>query len=139
MEHEPTETSQSALVLIVERDPHIQQLERYFLEQAGFHVEFSHDGEHGLLKAQELRPRILISEILLPRIDGLSICRRIKGDPATQSIRVLLFSILSAAERAYAAGADAFLQKPLNDIELISVVQRLLNLSRNDNGGTPAP
>lgn len=115
-----------ALVLVVERDPHVQTLERYFLEQAGFRVEFADDGESGLHVAQRLRPRIVIAEILLPRLDGLCVCRRLKSDPATRDIVVLLFSILSAEDRARAAGADAFLQKPLEDRSLIHTVERLL-------------
>lgn len=115
-----------ALVLVVERDPHVQTLERYFLEQAGYRVEFAGDGESGLSVAQRLRPRIVIAEILLPRLDGLCVCRRLKSDPATRDIVVLLFSILSAEDRARAAGADAFLQKPLEDRSLIHTVERLL-------------
>lgn len=118
--------SRQALVLVVERDPHIQTLERYFLEQAGYRVEFAADGESGLRAAQMLRPRIVIAEILLPRLDGLCVCRRLKSDPATRDIIVLLFSILSAEDRARAAGADAFLQKPLDERSLVRTVERLL-------------
>lgn len=115
-----------ALVLVVERDPHILLLERYFLEQAGYRVEFASDGAQGLKAAQILRPRIVIAEILLPGLDGLCVCRGIKIDPATRDIPVVLFSILLAADRARVAGADAFLQKPLDDQLLIRTVERLL-------------
>jgi two-component system response regulator MprA len=56
-----------ALLLVVERDPHVRRLERYFLEQAGYAVDFADDGEHGLVRARAERPAIVISEILLPR------------------------------------------------------------------------
>lgn len=131
-------SSDRALVLVVERDPHIKMLEQYFLEQAGYRVEFAGDGELGLKVAQTLRPRIVIAEILLPRLDGLCVCRRIKSDPATRDIVVLLFSILSAADRAQAAGADAFLQKPLDDRLLVSTVERLLGGSAKHAQGEPS-
>jgi two-component system response regulator MprA len=115
-----------ALLLVVERDPHIRTLERYFLEQAGFVVEFSDDGVQGLERARTLRPDILITEILVPHMDGLAVCRTIKGDPATRHILVLVFSILFAEDRARAAGADAFVRKPLDDRLLIESVEKLL-------------
>lgn len=115
-----------ALILVVERDPHVRTLERYFLKQGGYAVEFSDDGVQGLERARSLLPNIVISEILVPRMDGLSVCRALKADPATRHIVVLIFSIPSAAERACEAGADAFLRKPLDDTLLIQSVQQLL-------------
>jgi len=63
-----------ALILVVERNPAVQQLERFFLEQAGYTVEFANDGETALKRAQELKPKILVTEILVPKLDGLSLC-----------------------------------------------------------------
>jgi CheY-like chemotaxis protein len=124
--HHRAEVPERALILVIERDPHMMALERYFLEGAGFRVEFVDDGERGLEVARRLVPAIVVAEILLPRLDGLSVCRRLKGDEATRAIPVLLFSILAAADRARDAGADAFLQKPLDDAALISTVAQLL-------------
>ncbi len=123
-------TQDRALILVVERDPHIKMLECYFLEKAGFRVEFVSDGERGVELARALRPHIVIAEILLPRLDGLSVCRILKSDPATRDIPVLLFSVLSAADRAREVCADAFLRKPLDDAALIRTVEQLL--SRRD-------
>lgn len=123
---DPASTEGKALILVVERDPHVRTLERYFLEQAGYAVEFSDDGVQGLERARALLPNIMISEILVPRMDGLSVCRALKADPTTRQIVVLIFSILAAEERACEAGADAFLKKPLDDTLLIQSVQQLL-------------
>ncbi|HVS62708.1 MAG TPA: response regulator [Thermoanaerobaculia bacterium] len=121
----------SALILVVERDPHVRALERFFLEQAGFHVEFADDGEIGLELAKKLKPQIVLTEILVPRKDGLSVCRELKSDPATAHTIVLVLSMLAAEERALEAGADAFLAKPLNDALLIDSVRRLLDSRRS--------
>ena len=115
-----------ALILVVERDPHVRALERYFLEEAGFAVEFADDGRSALERARRSPPEILICEILVPVLDGLSVCRALKSDPATRSIAVLIFSILAAEERAIEAGADAYLRKPLNDARLVDSVRQLL-------------
>lgn len=115
-----------ALILVVERDEHIRALERYFLEQAGFAVQFADDGASGLDLARELRPSVLITEILIPRMDGLNVCRTLKADAATRDMLVLVFSILAAEERAREAGADGFLRKPLNDVLLVETIEKLL-------------
>ncbi|MFN2426380.1 MAG: PleD family two-component system response regulator [Candidatus Binatia bacterium] len=115
-----------ALILVVEHDPHIKKLERFFLEKAGFRVEFVDDGAQGLARACELLPRIVITEIMLPSVDGLKVCRALKSDPATAHIPILVFSILSAEDRAREAGANAFLRKPLDDERLVDTVTRLL-------------
>jgi len=64
-----------ALILVVERNPAVQRLERFFLEQAGYRVEFARDGAAALAQAQELCPKIVVTEILVPGMDGLSLCR----------------------------------------------------------------
>lgn len=115
-----------AIILVVERDPHIRELERYFLEEAGYVVEFTADGEAALDRARKLHPDIVISEILVAKRDGLSLCRALKESPDTRSIRVLIFSILAASERAREAGADAFLLKPLAENRLVDTVRRLM-------------
>lgn len=133
MSEPPSHSGDSALILVVERDPHVRLLERYFLEEAGFSVEFVEDGHAAVERARVLQPGILISEILVPGIDGLRVCRTIKADPTTRSVAVLIFSILAAEERAIEAGADAFLQKPLNDALLVDSVRRLL--LKHEGGG----
>jgi len=67
-----------------------------------------------------------VTEILVPALDGLALCRRLKADPRTCDVAVLVFSILSAADRAREAGADAFLLKPLAEHTLVRTVQALL-------------
>jgi CheY-like chemotaxis protein len=123
---QPPDPIDKVMILVVERDPHIKKLERFFLEEAGYRVEFADDGMHGLERARALIPRILVTEILLPRLDGLKVCRALKSDPATKGIAVLVFSILAAEDRALEAGADAFLRKPLDDARLVDTVTELL-------------
>jgi CheY-like chemotaxis protein len=122
-----------ALILVVERDKHVRALEQYFLREAGYDVEFAEDGAHALVRAKQVCPRILISEILVPGLDGLSVCRAIKADPDTRHIVVLIFSILAAEERALEAGADGFLLKPIDEMRLVASVEMLLQQHQEDN------
>lgn len=104
----------------------MRELETYFLKEAGFAVTFAADGLEALELARTLRPAIVITEILVPGLDGLALCRRLKADEATKGAAVLVFSLLSAAARAHDAGADAFLPKPLAAQRLIDTVRGLL-------------
>jgi len=115
-----------AIILVVERDPHVRELEEHFLNEAGFSVVFEHDGKGALERAHTIVPDIVITEILVPGLDGLALCRQLKNDPRTRATAVLVFSVLSAAIRASEAGADAFLQKPLADRALVDTVNKLL-------------
>jgi len=125
---------QRVLILVVERNPAVQRLERFFLEQAGYSVEFTNDGISALERARELKPAILVAEILVPALDGLSLCRALKADDATSHILVLIFSHLHAEDRALEAGADAFLIKPLNEELLIETVERLVSRVGKEKG-----
>jgi DNA-binding response OmpR family regulator len=126
-----------AIILVVERDPHVRDLEAYFLNEAGYEVEFAADGVAALSMARALIPRIVITEILVPKLDGLSLCRAIKEDPALADTAVLIFSILAAAARARDAGADAFLMKPLADHRLVDTVRALTAKRRSGSARPP--
>ena len=119
------------LILVVDRDPHIRELEAHFLQQAGFAVDFAADGPTALEHAQKRLPAIIITEILVPKLDGLALCRQLKSHAATKGIAVLVFSILAAAQRAKEAGADAFLSKPLAEHRLVETVHQMLNAAPN--------
>jgi CheY-like chemotaxis protein len=124
---------QRALILVVERNPAVQRLERYFLEQAGYAVEFASDGKSALERARELCPNIVVTEIMVPVLDGLSLCRMLKSEPATAHARVLIFSHLHAEDRAREVGADAFLLKPFTEELLIETVEKLIASPRANN------
>ncbi|HMA04000.1 MAG TPA: response regulator [Gemmatimonadaceae bacterium] len=116
----------SAIILVVERDPHVRDLETYFLNEAGFGVEFAADGEAALAMAREMKPDIIITEVLVPKLDGLALCRAVRQEAALKHTVVLIFSILAAHSRAREAGADAFLMKPLAEQRLVQTVRELL-------------
>jgi len=122
----------TALLLVVERDPHVRALESYFLNEAGFTVEFASDGHSALTRARELRPDIIITEVLVPKLDGLALCRAVRADAELRDIVVLVFSILSVESRAREAGADAFLRKPLAERRLVDTVRDLLLVRRTE-------
>jgi CheY-like chemotaxis protein len=130
-------TQGDALVLVVERDPYVRELEAFFLNDAGYSVDFVADGVAALAAARERKPAIVVTEILVPQLDGLALCRAIKDDPALASTVVLVFSILAAQGRAREAGADAFLMKPLAERQLVHTVRELL-AARGGESASPS-
>ena len=114
------------VILIVERDHIVRELQRFFLEQAGIGVDFVDDGQAALEHARATHPSLVVTEILVPKLDGLTLCRRLREDPVTRDIPVVVFTILAAAARATEAGAAAFLRKPLVAPIFVATVQRLI-------------
>ena len=110
------------IVLIAERDVMVRTLQHVFLERAGLPVEFADDGLSALERARAEPPLVVVAEILIPKLDGLTLCRRLHEDPLTRGIPVIVFSILAAAARATEAGAHAFLRKPLVESTFLAAV-----------------
>lgn len=90
-------------------------------------MEFVEDGYSALDRVRSRSPSAVITEILVPRLDGLALCRSLKGDSLTERVPVLVISMLAAHERARLSGADAFLEKPLEKSSLVAAVRRLID------------
>lgn len=113
-------------IYVVERDRHVRDLIVEFLEPAGFMLRLFDDGVAALAAVRAQAPSLVILEILVPKLDGLGLCRAIKLAPATSDIPVLVLSMLSAHDRAHLAGADGFMLKPIEQGRLLAAVQRLV-------------
>jgi CheY-like chemotaxis protein len=114
-------------ILLVEADVHTRELARAFLSGAGHSVSFAVDGAAAMVEVLESPPDVIVTEIMLRKLDGLSLCKRIKGDPETQQIKVLVVSVLAAVVRSREAGADGFLKKPLTERRLVDAVTSALD------------
>jgi CheY-like chemotaxis protein len=112
--------------MIVEGDAHARELARVFLTSGGHSVTVAGDGAEALARLGEAQPDVIITEIMLRKIDGLALCKRVKGDPGTQHIKVVVFSIMAAMVRSREAGADDFIKKPLTQRKLVDVVASVL-------------
>ena len=100
------------------------------LMKRGFNVMTAADGEEAWAAVREAKPDLVISDMLLPKMDGLELCRRIKSDPELSGTRVILMTAVyrQAAFRAEAgaSGADGFEEKPLNMLALVAKIEGLL-------------
>jgi len=111
-------------ILIAERDPFMQSILRSSLEGM-FDIDFVENGMDVFEKVKKRTPDILVLEILLPTLDGLQVCRRLKSNPSTRNIPVLFFTLLLAEERAKQAGSDGFLLKPFRKETFINAIEHL--------------
>jgi two-component system response regulator MprA len=118
--------SDQAILLLVERDPHVRELAHFFLNEAGFNVHFCEDGLSALDLARKLKPRIVVTEVIVPKLDGLALCRAIKTSDELRHTIVVVFSLLAVEQRAREAGADAFVRKPLGADRLVETVRAVL-------------
>lgn len=118
-----TETDCS--VFVVDKDAHLRELLTEFLSDLGCSLRFFDDGYSALDAARLNPPSLVITEILVPKLDGLSLCRLIKGDHSLGGVRVLILSILSAADRARQSRADGFLTKPIQRSSILESVRAL--------------
>lgn len=116
----------AVLILLVERDPYGASFEEYFLMTEGFEVALVSDTAGAERKADELSPDVIVVELLVSGSTGADLCRRFK---AQGTARILAISSLDARDDALAAGADAFLLKPFDPLQLVSAVKDLLGAS----------
>jgi len=111
----PNAEKESPLVLIVERDRFFRRYLESFFKDLKCEFEFAQDGMTTLKRIKIRTPDLLILDVSLPRIDGLSVCKHIHSDPATAKIPILVFSSIDVKSQALEAGARDFLLKPFDE------------------------
>ena len=120
-----------AKILLVEDDPQAAGILEPILISKGFSVAVARDGLEGLEKIKLLSPDILLLDVNMPRMDGIELCRRIKSDDAIRLTPVVMLTAFSDLEKkleALEAGADDFVNKPYNTVELITRIKSLLKV-----------
>ncbi len=116
-------------VLVVDDDPVIQSLLRVNFEMEGYEVIVACDGVEGLERARNDDPHVVVCDIMMPRMDGLTVARELKADPATADIPILLLSAKAQEADVRAgeeAGADDYVTKPFDPLNLLDRVAALL-------------
>lgn len=120
-------------ILVVDDDPDILQFVRLNLELDGFTVELAGGGREALEKAAAAPPDLMLLDIMMPEIDGLTVLRRLRTDPGTANIPVIVLTARSLAEdrvKGLDLGADDYITKPFDLEELIARVRTVLRRSQ---------
>ena len=116
-------------VLVVDDDPVIIRLLEVNFEMEGFEVVTAVDGMDGVEKCRAEQPDIVVSDVMMPKLNGLELCVALKADPATSGIPVVLLSAKAQVADIRAgldAGADDYVTKPFEPLDLIDRVNKLL-------------
>jgi two-component system phosphate regulon response regulator PhoB len=117
-------------VLIVEDEEDVLELVRYHLDRDGYHIETATSGEEALTKAKAKLPNLVILDLMLPGIDGLTVCKKLKNDSKTEHIPVIMLTakgeetdIVTGLEM----GAEDYVTKPFSPKVLVARVRRVLH------------
>jgi len=117
-------------ILIVEDEESLLKLESILLTSKGYHVEGVADGRAALEAVKNLEPDLVLLDIMLPEIDGFEVCRRIKEDPTTKHIPVIMLTAKKSREdmaRGEQVGADWYITKPFKSAMVIETIQRFIS------------
>jgi CheY-like chemotaxis protein len=126
---DPTDAPQSPRVLVVEDDPETRHFYAGLLSADGFETYEAHNGFQAFAKAIETRPDLVLTDIAVPGLDGIELCRRLRADPQTRGVRILAvtgYDDRHYPDRAVDAGADQVLLKPVDPAFLVSEARRLV-------------
>ena len=145
--HPPTGAAETALpssdsslpqstVLVVDDNPQKVELLAAFLEALPVKIVTAVDGIDALEKVRANHPDLILLDIMMPRMSGFGVCEKLKKDPATRDIQILMVTALKelgAIERATDCGTDDFISKPVNKFELLTRVKSLLRVRHLKN------
>lgn len=120
-------------VLVVEDSPAQREMITNLLRGSGLQVTEAGDGEEALKQVKNSPPDLVVLDIVMPILNGYEVCRRLKSDPQTQNLPVVMCSTKNEEFDRYwgmRQGADAYVSKPFQPSELVGTVKRLLRLER---------
>ncbi len=125
-------------ILVVEDEKNITKVVTYNLEREGYQVITARDGEEGLAKARKELPDLVVLDLMLPKLDGLEVCRQLKSDPKSARIPIIMLTAKTQeADRVVGLemGADDYVAKPFSVRELAARVKAVLR--RGQSSETP--
>lgn len=115
-------------ILLVEDEPVIRELVRSMLSDGHVHVECAANGVEGLKLARQRQFDLILLDVVLPQMDGITLCRMLKSDPHTAGVPLYMLTAKqkkSDVDAATRAGADGYIHKPFRGAELMELVERL--------------
>src|SRR5687768_3871579 len=120
----------SKILIADDNGPNVELLEA-FLADIDCDIAVAVDGRDTLEKVAKFQPDLILLDIMMPKLSGFEVCKKLKQNPATRGIMILMVTALNELgdiERAVDAGTDDFLSKPVNKLELVKRVENMLKL-----------
>jgi len=116
-------------ILIVDDEPSIVISLEYLMKREGYEVAVAGDGEAALAAVAARPPDLVILDVMMPKLNGFEVCRRLRAEPAWRGVRILMLTAKgreSELHKGLSLGADAYVTKPFSTRELVAEVRRLL-------------
>jgi len=126
---ETNDSSQYTVLLVEDISQHLELLEAYMEDVPEARVVTAVNGLEAMQKVQDENPDLVLLDIMMPKMSGFEVCKRIKGDPKTREIVVVMVTALNETadiERAAECGTDDYLSKPVERKALVSLIRNLL-------------
>ena len=126
MESEDLNTDLQDMVVLVDDEPNIRETVAFILEAEGVEVETGADGVEGFEAVRRCKPKVVLLDVMMPRMDGYEVCRTIRSDPALQGVFVMILTARgqkSDEAKALEVGADLYMSKPFDDEVVMQVIR----------------
>ena len=126
-----SESPRRSRVLIADDNEPYRELLEVYLTDIDCDIATAVDGKDTLDQVAKFHPDVILLDVMMPKLSGFEVCQRLKADPATSPIMVLMVTALGELgdiERAVESGTDDFLSKPVNRVELVKRVENMLKL-----------
>ena len=123
-------------VLVVEDEPHIIESLSFLMKRAGYKVRIARDGDAALRTMESETPDLVLLDVMLPRRDGLEVCREIRADDRWRDVRVIMLTARGREldrRKGLEMGADDYILKPFSTTEIVARVEALLQRGRASN------
>ena len=130
----------SESILVVDDDPDVARFVEVNLRSAGYEVQVATDGEEALEKAVDMRPDLVLLDVMMPKLDGFEVAQRLRRDPRTSSCSIIMLTAkaLSADKvLGLSSGADDYIIKPFDPVELLARVKGTLRRAREMRALSP--
>ncbi len=119
----------SVKILVVDDEVPVATVIQANLELEGYEVTTAYDGNQGLLRARELKPDLILLDVMMPEKDGWTVLQELRGDPELYKTPVIMLTALSQESdisRGWESGVDCYLTKPFDPLEMIEICKRIL-------------
>ncbi len=122
--------AENRILIADDNQTNVELLETFLLD-LDCQIEYASDGAETMEKVASFQPDLILLDVMMPKLNGFEVCKKVKSSPETSQIMILMVTALNELgdiERAVEAGCDDFLSKPVNKVELLKRVRNMLKL-----------
>ncbi|MEO1401917.1 MAG: hybrid sensor histidine kinase/response regulator [Cyanobacteria bacterium J06635_1] len=131
---QPRDTQSIPNILVIDDEPDNYDVVETLLHREGYHLSYAASGQGALAQLDIFEPDVILLDVMMPELDGIEVCRRIKADPQWRAVPIVMVTALNTKAdlaRCLSTGADDFISKPVSGTELRARVQSMLRIKRH--------